>query len=335
MRVCESDSPDTGSIRRRSSRPSPRVPRHRRGLDPHSAIGWLAGTAEQGGRPMVSVATAHPAKFPDAVWRATGIAPSSPTTLADLADRPRRTRTVPADLSAVAAILSSCLGPENGYHPPHRCDTSPSQVFPAGSIPDRTQDHTHRVHVAHVPEWNTLELSRRSRRPSDPVPVGREEHMSTRAQLQSKSVGELREIAKAVGIEADGLQKAKIITALVEAGEAAEGARRPRRTSNCPSPRRRSDDDSRATRTASTERDDRETATERRRDGNRRQSDGQRNESGQSQRPRASSARTRDPDSDQGNQQGGHRRRRRQPGKPQEPEPQASAKRWRSGGGQR
>ncbi|HVR32929.1 MAG TPA: transcription termination factor Rho [Acidimicrobiia bacterium] len=48
--------------------------------------------------------------------------------------------------------------------------------------------------------------------------------MSTRAQLQTKSVGELREIAKAVGIEADGLQKAKIITALVEAGEAAEGS---------------------------------------------------------------------------------------------------------------
>jgi transcription termination factor Rho len=48
--------------------------------------------------------------------------------------------------------------------------------------------------------------------------------MSTRAQLQSKSVGELREIAKAVGIEADGLQKAKIITALVEAGQAAEGS---------------------------------------------------------------------------------------------------------------
>ena len=48
--------------------------------------------------------------------------------------------------------------------------------------------------------------------------------MSTRAQLQTKSVGELREIAKAVGIDAEGLQKAKIITALVEAGEAAEGA---------------------------------------------------------------------------------------------------------------
>jgi len=47
--------------------------------------------------------------------------------------------------------------------------------------------------------------------------------MSTRAQLQNKSVGELREIAKAAGIEVDGLQKAKIISALVEAGAASSG----------------------------------------------------------------------------------------------------------------
>jgi threonine synthase len=80
-------------------------------LDPHSAIGWLAGVAEQGGQPMVSVATAHPAKFPDAVRRATGIAPDLPPDLADLMDRPERTRTVPADLSAVAAILSELPRP--------------------------------------------------------------------------------------------------------------------------------------------------------------------------------------------------------------------------------
>jgi transcription termination factor Rho len=68
--------------------------------------------------------------------------------------------------------------------------------------------------------------------------------MSTRAQLQTKSVGELREIAKAVGIEADGLQKAKIITALVEAGEAAEGAA-PTENIELPTATTRSDDDSR------------------------------------------------------------------------------------------
>ena len=46
--------------------------------------------------------------------------------------------------------------------------------------------------------------------------------MTTRAQLQSKSIGELREIASAVGIESDGLQKAKIISALVDAGAAVD-----------------------------------------------------------------------------------------------------------------
>jgi transcription termination factor Rho len=40
----------------------------------------------------------------------------------------------------------------------------------------------------------------------------------TRAQLQSKSIGELREIAKAAGVEFDGLQKAKLISALIAAG---------------------------------------------------------------------------------------------------------------------
>jgi transcription termination factor Rho len=68
--------------------------------------------------------------------------------------------------------------------------------------------------------------------------------MSTRAQLQSKSVGELREIAKAVGIEADGLQKAKIITALVEAGEAAEGST-PTENIDLPTATSRSEDEGR------------------------------------------------------------------------------------------
>ena len=47
--------------------------------------------------------------------------------------------------------------------------------------------------------------------------------MTTRAQLQSKSIDELREVAKAAGVETDGLQKSKLIAALMEAGEVAEG----------------------------------------------------------------------------------------------------------------
>jgi transcription termination factor Rho len=51
--------------------------------------------------------------------------------------------------------------------------------------------------------------------------------MTTRAQLQSKSIGELRDIAQAAGIDSEGLQKAKIISALVEAGAAVEGEASP------------------------------------------------------------------------------------------------------------
>ena len=42
--------------------------------------------------------------------------------------------------------------------------------------------------------------------------------MTTRAQLQSKSIDELRTIASTAGIEIDGLQKSKLITALMDAG---------------------------------------------------------------------------------------------------------------------
>ena len=48
--------------------------------------------------------------------------------------------------------------------------------------------------------------------------------MTTRAQLQSKPIDELREIAAAVGIETDGLQKSKLITALMEAGQVKESS---------------------------------------------------------------------------------------------------------------
>ena len=52
--------------------------------------------------PMVAMATAHPAKFPDAVEAATGVRPPLPERLADLFDRPERYDTVPADYAAVA-----------------------------------------------------------------------------------------------------------------------------------------------------------------------------------------------------------------------------------------
>ena len=71
--------------------------------DPHTAVG--IGAAEARRRrpdlPMVCLATAHPAKFPDAIERATGTRPALPDGLADLFERPERYDVLPADVAAV------------------------------------------------------------------------------------------------------------------------------------------------------------------------------------------------------------------------------------------
>jgi threonine synthase len=74
-------------------------------VDPHTATGIAAARRLGGDLPVVTLATAHPAKFPDAVERATGIRPPLPPHLADLFDRPERTRTLPNDLAAVEAFV--------------------------------------------------------------------------------------------------------------------------------------------------------------------------------------------------------------------------------------
>ena len=51
--------------------------------------------------PLVSLATAHPAKFPDAVLAATGVRPALPARLADLEARPERLEVLPNELAAV------------------------------------------------------------------------------------------------------------------------------------------------------------------------------------------------------------------------------------------
>lgn len=82
--------------------------------DPHTAVGIGAARAcrSGGGRedlPLVCMATAHPAKFPDAVERATGVRPALPEHLADLHDRPERYEVLPADLDAVRAHVLACV----------------------------------------------------------------------------------------------------------------------------------------------------------------------------------------------------------------------------------
>lgn len=77
-------------------------------LDPHSAIGLLAARRRRrAGVPMVALATAHPAKFPDAVKAATGKAPEMPDSLAKLAGLPERCDTVPAETGAIRAYIEA------------------------------------------------------------------------------------------------------------------------------------------------------------------------------------------------------------------------------------
>ncbi len=72
-------------------------------IDPHTAVGLGAARAmrRHAEVPMVALATAHPAKFPDAVEQAIGVRPALPDSLADLFDRPERYDELPDDLAVV------------------------------------------------------------------------------------------------------------------------------------------------------------------------------------------------------------------------------------------
>ena len=76
-------------------------------LDPHSAIGVAAARSKaiDPATPIVSLATAHPAKFPDAVEDASGLRPKLPQGIADLYDRPERMTVLPNNLAQVEAFL--------------------------------------------------------------------------------------------------------------------------------------------------------------------------------------------------------------------------------------
>jgi threonine synthase len=80
-------------------------------LDPHSAIGVAIGHAlrKDPAVPLVSLATAHPAKFPDAVERATGARPALPDRLADLFEREEKFSVLPNELAAVQQFIGERL----------------------------------------------------------------------------------------------------------------------------------------------------------------------------------------------------------------------------------
>ena len=76
-------------------------------IDPHTAVGLAAAIRmrpELDGE-IVALACAHPAKFPDAVTKATGQYPELPDFLSDLHKRPERVRTVPALEAAITEVL--------------------------------------------------------------------------------------------------------------------------------------------------------------------------------------------------------------------------------------
>ena len=76
--------------------------------DPHTAIGTAAAMAvppSDPAIPIVVAATAHPAKFPDAVRQATGMEAPLPPRLADLYERPERYTRLPNDLGQIQAFV--------------------------------------------------------------------------------------------------------------------------------------------------------------------------------------------------------------------------------------
>ena len=77
-------------------------------VDPHTAVGIAAARARRRhpDRPMIALATAHPAKFPDAVEDATGVRPDLPERLGSLLEMEERCEVLANDLSAVQAHVS-------------------------------------------------------------------------------------------------------------------------------------------------------------------------------------------------------------------------------------
>ncbi len=59
----------------------------------------------QPGVPVVALSTAHPAKFPDAVERATGLRPALPPHMADLMTRPETFTVLPHDQTTVETFI--------------------------------------------------------------------------------------------------------------------------------------------------------------------------------------------------------------------------------------
>ena len=82
-------------------------------IDPHTAIGLHAAREQELAPdvPIVTLATAHPAKFRDAVERATGSRPHRPLRVGELFEREERLVELPGDYGAVAAYIAEHATP--------------------------------------------------------------------------------------------------------------------------------------------------------------------------------------------------------------------------------
>ncbi len=84
--------------------------RYRYLLDPHTAVGVAVGSQHlEASAPMICLATAHPAKFGDAIVRATGQDLAHHPILDALFGLPTRAEIIPADAATVAAIIRSAV----------------------------------------------------------------------------------------------------------------------------------------------------------------------------------------------------------------------------------
>ena len=83
--------------------------RHNYVLDPHTAVGYVAAQQlSNSSTPVMCIATAHPAKFPDAVVEATGTVPTHPS-LDALVGLEQRKSALTADLQAVKTFLAEAI----------------------------------------------------------------------------------------------------------------------------------------------------------------------------------------------------------------------------------
>jgi threonine synthase len=74
-------------------------------IDPHTAVGVRAASEHQSGAPTIVLATAHPAKFPEAVQAATGVIPALDPRHAAILSAPEQIDRLPADAEAVKSYV--------------------------------------------------------------------------------------------------------------------------------------------------------------------------------------------------------------------------------------